>query len=453
VNSVRERRENNSSSTSNDPEEEKGKPEPWSIEHGYFAVMGGLTVRVGKENGWILNEGCTLTPRGVLFLAHHGLLPEIRKRTIDCRGKVDSLAKGLVCFQAGWMVIQSIARKVSGLPITLLELNTLAHVLCAVIMYAAWWHKPQNANEALIVDIPLHIAACMSSHSIRRKFAPPNVKCCDACRTCDNQWKDLIPPNESRLPVIGYPHKNARLGLQDIETETKPDGVVMLLCRQSLGPFPVEYRYIEPWHLTQEEVDKLTIIFENGTAIPTSFFGPSAERCLTTSATDMEISGNVKRSSKTQSLVLLSLLNCLYGGIHATSWASHFPTHVEQIMWQISVCTLAGGGFALMAWNYVRIRIQGTVFGEDKVVVKLQLERVRCLGGLRIWSWWIMERDLQGWKNILLVESWGTIFTVLAGFSLVARIFLVLESFLSVRSLPAGSYSTVAWVNLLPHIG
>jgi hypothetical protein len=56
------------------------------------------------------------------------------------QGKSDSLAKGLVCAQVSWMLIlEAIARKVSGLPITLLELVTLVHIGCAIVMYAVWW--------------------------------------------------------------------------------------------------------------------------------------------------------------------------------------------------------------------------------------------------------------------------------------------------------------------------
>jgi len=34
-----------------------------------------------------------------------------------------------------------------------------------------------------------------------------------------------------------------------------------------------------------------------------------------------------------------------------------------------------------------------------------------------------------------------------------ARLFLVTEAFISIRSLPVGAYDTVTWVNVLPHVG
>jgi hypothetical protein len=33
------------------------------------------------------------------------------------------------------------------------------------------------------------------------------------------------------------------------------------------------------------------------------------------------------------------------------------------------------------------------------------------------------------------------------------RMFLQVEAFVSVRSLPMGAYNTTSWINLLPHIG
>ena len=54
------------------------------------------------------------------------------------------MAKLLVCTQAGWMLIQVICRTALRLPTSLLEVHTVAHVVCALLMYAIWWHKPRQ---------------------------------------------------------------------------------------------------------------------------------------------------------------------------------------------------------------------------------------------------------------------------------------------------------------------
>jgi hypothetical protein len=84
---------------------------------------------------------CTLTPEGFEYLLDLNILKSdcVDTATILDKGKADFLAKFLVCVQAAWMVIQCILRKLKGLPITLIELNTLLHVIIALIMY--WFCK------------------------------------------------------------------------------------------------------------------------------------------------------------------------------------------------------------------------------------------------------------------------------------------------------------------------
>jgi len=67
------------------------------------------------------------------------------------KSKVNSLAKGLVCIQGCWMLVQGVARKFHGLPVTLLELNTIIHVVCALLMYLLWLKKPQEVETPTII--------------------------------------------------------------------------------------------------------------------------------------------------------------------------------------------------------------------------------------------------------------------------------------------------------------
>jgi hypothetical protein len=135
---------------------------PWDLEHGFLLVMGGMGVTlIDEEDQSILEDGNTLTPFGALTLAKVGALPDIGREKITARSKADSLGKTLVCIQAIWMVIQTVARKIAGLPTTLLELNTLAHVVCAILMYLIWWRKPQNVNDVLEFPISRDLAFFM----------------------------------------------------------------------------------------------------------------------------------------------------------------------------------------------------------------------------------------------------------------------------------------------------
>jgi hypothetical protein len=66
----------------------------------------------------------TITAKGILALAREGQFVSIDESQITDRSKADILAKGLVCLQVLWMLIQCIARKIAGYPLTILELHT-----------------------------------------------------------------------------------------------------------------------------------------------------------------------------------------------------------------------------------------------------------------------------------------------------------------------------------------
>ncbi|PYI01451.1 hypothetical protein BO78DRAFT_378968 [Aspergillus sclerotiicarbonarius CBS 121057] len=78
-------------------------------------------------------------------------LPVVKEHDIHNASTSDAVTKGLACLQCGWLVIQSIARAAAGLPLTELELMTLAFIFCALIMYGLWWNKPFGVQRATVV--------------------------------------------------------------------------------------------------------------------------------------------------------------------------------------------------------------------------------------------------------------------------------------------------------------
>jgi hypothetical protein len=111
--------------------------------------MGGITVQAGNcVDG---NPRLSLTPEGLRLLSFLGRLPRIHESQIRDKSKADGLAKTIVCLQAGWMVLQTIARLAQHLPITLLEINTNGHVLCALALYLLWWSKPLEVKDPILL--------------------------------------------------------------------------------------------------------------------------------------------------------------------------------------------------------------------------------------------------------------------------------------------------------------
>jgi hypothetical protein len=118
--------------------------------YGFYAVMGGFVVNVHPIHNTL--KKVTLTPFGILALAREGHFLDIPGDAIKDKSKADGLAKTLVLLQVGWMIVQLIGRKATGLPITLLEVHTLVHVACALIMYILWFKvSPYRRYPALTV--------------------------------------------------------------------------------------------------------------------------------------------------------------------------------------------------------------------------------------------------------------------------------------------------------------
>ncbi|KAK3366188.1 hypothetical protein B0T24DRAFT_670298 [Lasiosphaeria ovina] len=135
------------------PPEEQTKLE-WTMTHSYFAIMGGFAVETNDpgEDAYIPGSPrLHLSANGVAILAELGQLPRLSRDFILDKSKADHLAKTLVLVQAGWLIVQCIGRGAAQLPITLLEINTVAHVACTVIVYFLWWDKPLDVRHPVVL--------------------------------------------------------------------------------------------------------------------------------------------------------------------------------------------------------------------------------------------------------------------------------------------------------------
>lgn len=109
--------------------------------------MGGLEVDVSKienytvhesQRGTLASGSLRLSVNGVLQLARLGYFIPIPRSKIDDKSKADTFQKFLVMMQVLWMATQCIVRKIYGLPISLLEIHTMVHVVCAIVMFLFW---------------------------------------------------------------------------------------------------------------------------------------------------------------------------------------------------------------------------------------------------------------------------------------------------------------------------
>jgi len=95
-----------------------------------------------------------LTRSAFFILSALGLAPKITIQEINDKSKTDPIGKALACLQAVWMLVQVLARRVNGLPITILEFNTVINSACALMAYLLWLSKPQGVNVPTKVPVP-----------------------------------------------------------------------------------------------------------------------------------------------------------------------------------------------------------------------------------------------------------------------------------------------------------
>jgi hypothetical protein len=85
-------------------------------------------------------------------------LPKITKKEIGDKSKADRLAKTIAGSQAAWLVAQVIARGVQHLPVTLLELSTVALISCTTATAFFWFQKPLGVETPTDVYLETSMA-------------------------------------------------------------------------------------------------------------------------------------------------------------------------------------------------------------------------------------------------------------------------------------------------------
>lgn len=130
-------------------------------------------------------------------------------------------------------------------------------------------------------------------------------------------------------------------------------------------------------------------------------------------------------SGKTKHRIILllfgSLTSIIYGGVHYIKWNDSFPTPIERSLWRVSCCIATSGVLPIVLLSITGFSRQ-------------------WLNEKKVWkSWWKWKRWFDGTCKTLRV--------ITAVFFVTARIFLVVEAFVSIRIRTAGAYQTVKWMD------
>jgi hypothetical protein len=74
------------------------------------------------------------------------IIPCTTEGDLKDRGKSDGIAKAIVLLQTSWFVVQCIARGFQQLPLSELEIVTLAYAMMNFFIYIFWWDKPRDVG-------------------------------------------------------------------------------------------------------------------------------------------------------------------------------------------------------------------------------------------------------------------------------------------------------------------
>ena len=117
---------------------------------------------------------------------------------------------------------------------------------------------------------------------------------------------------------------------------------------------------------------------------------------------------------------ILAFAGAAYGGLHLSAWGDFFPSRTERWLW-IACSLVTGASGAFLAAFF------------------LATQKLRLFENLEHW--------IRGSKGM----RWFGLAVVGPAF-LVARVVIVVEAFVCLRSQPVGVYKTPEWSQYFPHL-
>ena len=433
----------------------------FSMTAAYFTIMGG--VRVDAPDG----THRTLTADGYVVLAELNMLPDITDDKILDKNKADSIAKTIVLTQVIWMFIQTIARGIQHLPTTLLELNTLAHIGFAFLMYICWWSKPKDVAEPETIHLDKQVFDFMVGLKAEGKYdeseqvREPRVGAHTMeVGTLENSGGNIkiksgeqVEGQREEVVITTEPSQQTRMEFESVDNEqsvssTSPAGALNESSRVSIGAETAtngtDRVQLASAALGLDTKKDDVLAFIDKFRQCDRFRGRSF-KCFTSGAPNRRLGKGSKRTEKEDMLgmIMLAVTGLVYSGVHAISWNWFFPTSIERSLWRISVCVVAVESMLMVVIGIIMSMSGG----------ELACVCILCICVLFGCEGEAPCRTRVAQLSTSLFYAALLVCLMLAGVGFVlARTYLIIEAFISLRLLPLGAYDTVSWSQLLPHV-
>ena len=384
----------------------------WTITHGFFAVMGGFML---FEDG---KEPRTLNPFDLEDYVKSGAI-NITEAEIQDRSRGDILSKGLVIMQTGWFILQCIARRVEHLPITELELVTLAFAALNFVTYGLWWKKPLSVRCPYRVFKDRKLMGEEKEGS--QGYGEDKGKAEKVGQEDGGGDKGIWCTFKYIITGIG--HSLYQSTVTTVCAVPKiPRAVVIIIRKATTAIGNAILATVED--IRRNGVGKTVINVLWGSLQP--FANMMGDHDVVMEKRVSTFYGGVTCGDDeiTPIVFAASGIAALFGAIHCIGWSFAFPSHTEKWLWRTSSVAITCLSLAFRP-------------------LELTSDWLGNYQGNRVLMKWV---TVFGFALSLVTILLSCIIYVLA------RVTLLILALTSLRSLPAEAYQTVHWTTFIPHI-
>ncbi|KDQ55319.1 hypothetical protein JAAARDRAFT_692072 [Jaapia argillacea MUCL 33604] len=363
----------------------------WTKTHGFFILMGGFVLVQGTGKAEVPLK--LILPKDLKKLAE---LPPVTEAQIQDKGKRDALSKGVILVQTMWFILQCLGCAIENLPITELEIATLAFTVLNLATYWFWWDKPVDVR----CPYPVHeLRAPDGSVRGGQNEVPQHDDFSGQWSYGEDSDETTSWPERGDIEIVTEGEDKTTSGpegfaarissrIQDVWSGVDYGSAPSLLRRVLITPnFVLMTGFLQPFFsLRRGKRESLRV--------PTFYAG-------TLNWGDINLIAWIS-----------ALITSVFGAIHCLAWSLPFPSHTQQLIWR--VCAVAISSLPLLA--------AGTYH-------------------------YMYRRGSQVNQYVFF-----PFITTICLTYLFARITILVLTFRSLRTLPPGAFETVYWTTFIPHL-
>ncbi|KAF7365588.1 hypothetical protein MVEN_00432200 [Mycena venus] len=350
-----------------------------SLTHGFFFVMGGFV----SQNG-------------------HPIVT-VKVENIEDKSKGDSLSKGVILLQGLWFTAQCLARVQQHLPLTELEVSTLAFQFVNIFIWLLRWRKPLDAQHPILLRPAKELTE--RRHELKRN--PPQLA---------KMTTDGVKPESSVNSAVFDPVASTSV-LPSFSAHTRDNEFPARMERKNSrwGTNWQNWWRRETWG---NRLLALAAFFIEVVDGEYSDFNPESSISV---PSFWSMKGPHNISIPNPFMWIQCVMGIVFGALHCVAWNETFPSVHEMLMWQSCSLVVAAVPFVMTSFAVLGMLVE--------------------------------EIEFQRWAMLTLQVTCVVVLTISTSPSayIVARLVLIVLSFTTLRTLPPGALVDVNWSTHIPH--